>query len=176
MQIREQLLKENSKKNWQTVAKWVGSDEKRFDELMHLFFTDEYRVVQRASQAMIDISDVHPHLLHPYLVKLVHHLNTKSIDAVKRNTLRIFQFAPIPAEIEGILFDHGIQFLQSLTEPIAVKAFAMTVLRRICEKYPELSSELIPHIEILVQEKASAGLVNRGEKELKKLYALQAKI
>jgi hypothetical protein len=70
----------------------------------------------------------------------------------------------------------GIQYLKSPDESIAVKAFGMTSLRRICEKYPELASELIPYIEILVDQKASAGIVNRGEKELKKLRELLAKI
>lgn len=180
MQIRDHLLKENSKKNWQTAVKWIGSDENRFAELMNLFFTDDYRIVQRASQVMIDCCDIHLHLIHPYLVKLANNLvpltsDTKVINAVKRNTMRIFRFAPIPTEVEGVLFDQGIYYLKSLTEPIAVKAFSMIVLCRICEKYPELCSELIPHIEILVEEKASSGIVNRGQKELKKLYAIQSK-
>jgi hypothetical protein len=80
----------------------------------------------------------------------------------------------VPEGLEGEVFEKGIQYLKSPEESIAVKAFSMTSLRRICKKYPELSSELIPYIEILVDQKASAGIVNRGQKELKLLRALSA--
>jgi len=173
MTLREQLLKENSKKNWQLVVLRVGIDKQIFAELMHLYFTDESRVVQRSSQVISDISDVYPELLKPYLGKMIKHLNPTSINAVRRNTMRIFQTVDIPEECEGELFEKGMTYLKSIEEPIAVKAFAMTVLRRICEKYPELCSELIPHIEILVEENVSSGLVNRGEKELKMLRGIQ---
>jgi hypothetical protein len=87
-------------------------------------------------------------------------------------TVRFCQSVEVPENVEGELFEKGITYLKSAEEPIAVKAFAMTALRRICEKYPELAAELIPHIEILVEEKASTGIVNRGEKELKLLRKL----
>ena len=60
--------------------------------------------------------------------------------------------------------------------PIAIKAFGITVARRICEKYPELANELIPYVEVLVDQKPSAGIVNRGEKELKKLAEILKKL
>lgn len=174
MDIREQLLVENSKKNWLRVAEYIGTDRKRFGELMNLYFTDVYRVVQRASQVMSDVSDKHPELMFPYLGRLIENLNDQAIDAQRRNTLRIFQTLPIPEEKEGELFEKSLHLLTSAEEPIAVKAFAMTVLRRICEKYPDLSGEVIPHIEILLEEKVSAGIVNRGGKELKILHALNS--
>ena len=175
MNLREQLLKENSKKNRQLVAKAVGKDKKLFNELMNLYFNDPYRVVQRAAQAISDIADAHPEMLEPYLPKMVDHLGFDSIDAVRRNTMRIFQFCDVPEDKEGELFEKGIAFLKSAEVPIAIKAFSMTALRRICEKYPELADELIPHIEILVEQNASAGLVSRAKKELTKLKKLKAR-
>ena len=172
MDIRAQLLLENSKKNWQLVAGYIGHDPTRFAQLMEIYFKDVYRAVQRASQVMSHIADEHPQLLEPYLGRLITHLTEQSLDAERRNTLRIFQELPIPEEHEGELFEKALRFLKSAEEPIAVKAFAMTVLRRICEKYPDLSGEVIPAIEILVSENVSAGIVNRGNKELKLLRKL----
>ena len=48
MNIKTALLKEHSKKQCDAIVKWVGDDQKRFDELFDLFLHDEYRVVQRA--------------------------------------------------------------------------------------------------------------------------------
>jgi hypothetical protein len=49
MKLRETILKEHSKANCIRIVKWVGDDQKRFDELFSLFLNDEYRVVQRAA-------------------------------------------------------------------------------------------------------------------------------
>jgi hypothetical protein len=52
----------------------------------------------------------------------------------------------------------------------------MTVVRKIAEKYPELALEAIHQIEILVRENYSAGVVNRGSKELQKLRQIHAQL
>lgn len=174
MDIEAHLLLENSRKNWNEVMDFVGTDEARFAQLAHLFFTGSVQIVQRASQPFGSIAEKHPHLVKPYLAQLVEHLKIDPIDAVKRNTMRIFQFIDIPDELDGDLFEIGMRYLASMDEAIAIKAFAMTVLRKICQKYPELTPELMFQIEILVKENVSAGLTNRGQHELKKLHNLIA--
>lgn len=174
MNIESHLLLENSRKNWNEVIDFVGTDEERFAQLVDLFFTGEMRLVQRASQPLSSIAEKHPHLVKPYLAQMVAYLKSNPIDAVKRNTMRIFQFIEIPDELDGDLFEIGMRYLADVVEPIAVKAFTMTVLRKICQKYPELASELIFQIEILVKENVSAGITNRGQHELKKLHKILA--
>ncbi len=169
MNIEEHLLIENSRKNWDEVIAYIGEDEERFADLIHLFLNGKMRVVQRASQPVGYIGVKQPRLIRPYLIDIVHFLKSSPTDAVKRNVLRIFQFIEIPEEVEGDLFEIGMTYLKSAEEAVAIKAFAMTVLRRICEKYPDLAQELIFQIEILVKEKISAGLTNRGNHEIKKL-------
>ena len=174
MNIREHLMIENSKQNWEEVCAFVGQNPDRFKELMNIFMYEEMRLVQRASQPVGKLGEQYPYLIIPYLPKLVDYLKKNPIPAVRRNTMRILQFIDLTEDIEGPLFDIGLSYLASESEPIAVKAFTMTVLRRICQKYPELASEVIHQIEILVEEKVSAGIVNRGEKELKKLHKIYA--
>jgi predicted transcriptional regulator len=115
-------------------------------------------------------------MVRPYLIEMVNGLSTNPVDAFKRNTLRTFQTSEIPEEVEGELFDHCIEYLKSMDEAIAIKAFGMTVARRICERYPELADEVILPVEILISENYSAGVVNRGKKELKKLLKLRESI
>lgn len=172
MNLRDQLLKENSRRNWQDLVNYIGNDVSRCDDLMKLVFSGANRESQLSSQVLTMVADRHPYLVEPYVDRLVKNLKNNPNQAVRRNTMRIFQSISVSEEAEGDLFETGVSYLKSAEEPIAVKAFAMTALRRICEKYPELAAELIPHIEILVEEKASAGIVNRGEKELKKLRAI----
>ena len=174
MNLRDRVLKENSRRNWIASVAFVGADKKLMAELMELFLSKDEREAQISSQVVCMVAEKDPDMIKPYLNKMIKHLSTNPIDAIKRVTMRLFQVMDAPEESEGALFDYGITYLKSAEETIAVKAFAMTALRRICEKYPDLVEELIPHIEILVEEKTSAGIVNRGEKELKKLRKLRS--
>jgi len=49
MKLREEILKEHSKAQCNKIVEWVGKSQLRFDELFHLFISDENLVVQRAS-------------------------------------------------------------------------------------------------------------------------------
>ncbi|MGB1103178.1 MAG: hypothetical protein ACPG21_06075 [Crocinitomicaceae bacterium] len=174
MNIKEHIGKENSKKNWEQVVDYIGDDPQRFHELMQIFLHGERQMVQRSSQPVGKIGEIHPRLIKPYFADLIGYLESDPIDAVKRNITRIFQFIPLEEAHEGRLFDIALSYLASEKEPIAVKAFSMTVLRRICEKYPELSDEVIHQIEILVEEKQSPGIVGRGRFELEKLRTIKS--
>ncbi|MFT5821895.1 MAG: hypothetical protein ACI8ZM_003151 [Crocinitomix sp.] len=169
MDIGQQLLRETSRRNWDKVITYVGEDEERFAELMRIFFTEESKTIIGASQAVGVISEKQPRLIRPYVVDLIGYLKSNPVDAVKRNTMRVFQFIDIPEEIEGDLFDIAMTYLKGLDTAIAIKAFSMTALRKISAKYPELAQEVIFQIEILVKEEVSKGLTSRGQHELVKL-------
>jgi len=156
---------------WEEIATYIGTDPERFHQLMSIFFSDDDALVLRTGQILCRIHDKHPELVEPYLEQLIERLSTNPTDGFKRNALRCFQKGKLPEdeEMEGQLFDYCIHTLSSAEEPTAVKVFGMTAARRICERYPELAIELIHPIEILVEENFSAGVVNRGQKELKRL-------
>ncbi len=175
MDIEKQLSRETSRSNWNKVIAYVGEDEERFAELIRIFFTGQQKTIIGASQAVGVISEKQPRLIKPYVVDLIGYLKSNPIDAVKRNTMRIFQFIDIPEEIEGDLFDIAMNYIKSIETAIAIKAFSMTSLRKICQKYPELTQEVIFQIEILVKEQVSAGLTSRGQHELVKLNTILEK-
>ena len=61
--LREEILKEHSRAQCSKIAKWVGNDQKRFDELLQLFLNDEYRVTQRAGWPLGYCVEAHPELI-----------------------------------------------------------------------------------------------------------------
>jgi len=63
MKLREEILKEHSKKQCLKIVKWVGDDKKRYAELMHLMLTYEYRVAQRAAYPISYCVRKHPALV-----------------------------------------------------------------------------------------------------------------
>ena len=169
MNIKEALLKEHSKKNSVAIANWIGNNKVRFEELMDLFLYSEYRITQRAAYAMLFVSDKHIDLFQPYIGVLLNNLESRKVHiAVKRNTIRLFQNLHIPKKFQGQAVAICFEYLESATEAIAVKCFAMKVLANICESEPEL----IPELKILVENQypyGSAGFQARSKHIFKQL-------
>ncbi|MGL5889542.1 MAG: hypothetical protein ACRC3B_06640, partial [Bacteroidia bacterium] len=95
-------------------------------------------------------------------------------NAIDRNIVRTFQFIDVPEKYQGKLADKCFAFLQKADTPIAVRAFAMTVLFNLVKQHPDLSHEL----ELMLHEwmpNASAGEANRAQKILKQLEKLRQK-
>lgn len=171
MNIKTQLLTENSKQNVKFIVEYIGNDPTRFDELIQLFFYNEIRVAQRASWALGMCGERYPELVKPYLTEMVQHLKKPKHNAVRRNIVRIFQFIEIPEELLGETVDICFSLLNDPQEAIANRVFSMTVLYNACLREPLLADELRATIEIHYED-GSAGFKSRGRKILKQLTQL----
>lgn len=148
MELKNQLLKEHSKENTIRIADYIGGDSKKFNQLMSLFLGKEYRVTQRAAWVVSQCAEKHPELLNNHLDELILNLRNNVHVAVKRNTVRVLQNIEIPDHLLGEAADICFGLLASKDEPIAVKAFSMTILANICKKEPDLKNEL----QILIED------------------------
>ena len=154
--IKSLLTSDHSKRICDLIIEYVGDDVQRFKSLMDLFFSDDWLMNQRAAWPIPIIVRKYPHLIQPYKEKLILNLENPSHNAVVRNTIRMF---------EGRFYQFGLQLLTNIKEPVANKVFAMTVMYKIAEPYPELLSELKLIIETqLPYEKP--GFKSRGKKTL----------
>jgi len=174
MDICKQLERSHSKENSLSIISYIGNDAERFRELVDCFFmkTPDYRVPQRAAHALSLTFDYQPGLILPYLEKLIRHLREPELRSpLKRNILRILQFVEIPEKDMGNVYGTVLGFLENPGEEIAIRAFSMTVLYNISEKFPELKPEIRMVIESVMEEpKASPGILSKGKNILKKLY------
>ena len=167
MDIKAALLQEHSKTQAQRIAAYIGSDPERFRELMLLFFKGEYRITQRAAWVLFFCTANYPMLTQPYLNPLISNLEQPVSNAVKRNTLRHLQSIPIPPNLQGQLATVCFNFLMG-SEPVAIKAFAMTILANLAQSEPDLGREL----KIIIQDQlpyASAGFKARARTILPQL-------
>jgi hypothetical protein len=169
MNLRETILKEHSKKQCQKIVAWVDDDKKRFAELIYLMLNDEYRVAQRAAYPVSYCVRKHPGLIKPWFGKMIKKMGDKTAhDAVRRNSLRILEDVNIPEKYCGGLFEISNQYLHNLKEPIAVRAFSISVMCNIAKKFPELKTEVKLNAESLLQCGIPA-LEARGRNVLKEL-------
>jgi len=167
--LRQEILKEHSKRQANKIIKWVNGDQKKFDELVKLFLNGEYRVTQRAGWPMSDIVQRHPHLVRKHLRKMLLNLETPDLhNAVIRNTFRLLQFIEIPKSVHGLAADTAFRFFNDKKQPVAIHVFSMTVLGNLCKKYPELKNELMPMIKERLPY-STAGFNSRAKRILKEL-------
>ena len=167
MNLREMLLAEHSKAQCLRVVKWIGNDQSRFAELVKIFLSDEQLLIQRAAWPLSYSVQAHPALIKPHYGKLIRNLRQPGLlDAVKRNTIRIFQEIDAPERFHGELMNTCFGFIESMTEKPAIKAFALTVLFNLSEQYPDIR----PELKAIIEERweyESAAFKSRGRKILK---------
>jgi hypothetical protein len=90
----------------------------------------------------------HPGFITKYYEKLLKNLDKPHIhDAVKRNTMRLLQYAEIPEKYQGEVMNRCFNYILSPSEKAAIKAFSLTVLENLSTKYPEIKQELKAIIE-----------------------------
>jgi hypothetical protein len=158
------------------IVDWIGENNARMAQLMEIYFKGPYRITQRAAYPLLFISDQKPQLFKPYLKEMTDFMTDDKHDAVIRNTLRLFQNIDLPEELEGILFDKCAHYLRSPKYPVAVRVFAMTILTNLAKKYPELSLEVLPLVEDVLQVSESPGMHSRGKKMLEILRRLRKEL
>lgn len=172
MDLKKHLRDRNLKWNWDAIAGYCIQHPTSIKLILDYCLDEEIIIQQNAGAVLGKIIDQDKKALFKHQARFIEILRTNPHDAVKRGIMRVYQWLKIDEEIEGELFDFIIKYLNNPEEAIAIKAFGMTAARRICQKYPELTNELIPYIETLVEQKLSSGIINRGQKELKILRRL----
>ncbi len=144
MDIEQALVDEHSKAQTNRIIKFIGNDKTRFKKLINIFFTGEYLLSQRAAWPLSYVAIEHPELIKPHFYKLVKKLaEPDNHPAIARNILRICEEIEIPEKHHGVLIDLCFKSIMNLKEPIATRAFAITVAAKICKNYPDLKNELI---------------------------------
>jgi hypothetical protein len=174
MNIREAILAEHSKAQSLRIATYIGADKARFAELMKCVLQGEYRVAQRGSWVVSNVAQTHPALIRPYLQRMIDSLTEPGYhEAVKRNIVKVLADIDIPEKYRAQVFDVCITLLQSLEEPIAVKAYAITALQQVCRHHPELKAEVVPLITHLRMMSDAPAILSRAAKTLKYLEKLE---
>lgn len=148
MNLRNTILLEHTKANCTYIINWIGNNQQRFNELFNLFLNDEYRVIQRAAWPLSYAVIAHPQFIQKHFAKLLKNLKQPGIhDAIKRNTIRLLSEIEIPKAYHGEIMNTCFNYITDPVEKPSVKAFSLTMLHRLSERYPEIVPELRTIIE-----------------------------
>jgi hypothetical protein len=156
--MREILESGQSRANTLLIVDMIGGDADRFRDLMKIFFTGDRRIAQCSSWPISVCAERHPHLLTPYLDRLVDRLNVKNDHtAVTRNIVRLLQYVDIPKTLQGKAYSHCLELIADPSQPVGVKAFAITVAKKIANAEPVLINEIKMVVKPFIKN-ASPGL------------------
>lgn len=172
MNLRDEILKDHSKRQVLKIAVWIGNDEDRFRQFLQIFLNDDYIVVQRIAWVLSTLAEEQPEMVDKHIGKIIGRLDDENIHAaVKRNIIRVLQFLKFPVKYYAKVFNCCIKYISNPFETVSVKCFSMTVAANIAEKFPDLKHELAETINLSLKN-TTPGLRARSRVILKKLNSL----
>jgi len=173
--LKEEILKEHSKKNMLETASLVGVNRKRFQVVLDMMLGDDIRAQQLSAAVWYHCLKTNPNWLEDHLTLLLDKIERDiTHDALKRNLFRILQTAVIPEDSQGRIYNICMDYVMDPKEVIAIRAFSMSTLYNICRSETELSRELA----IVVKEAMKCGraaITIRGKKILKEIASMEVK-
>ncbi len=174
MNLIEQLHQGNTRANRDRIAHWIATDAHRFADLMNVYLHGDLREAQLAAGALFSSFEVHPELITRWLPKIVQRMDEQAVHpAVRRFGVWALQTVEIPRRLQGRVADACFRYLSDPSEPIAIWAFAMTVLERVAEAEPELTRELQQTITSILPY-STAALHARARHVLNRLEKLES--
>lgn len=176
MDIKTRLETEHSKTLTLAIIKYVGDDPIRFKKLIELMLGDDPMLSQRAAWPLGYAAIDHPELIKPYISRLIKKLaDVNNHPAITRSILRVFQEIDIPKKHWGTLVDLSFKFIINESEPIASRAFAISVAARICKHFPELTNEFLILLNDIKERPHAPAISVRIKYALKEIKAVESK-
>jgi hypothetical protein len=176
MTLREDLTHRSTEFNAKAWAKKIVTSEALQHELYDCLFNEPPAIGSRASWVLSHCHDLDPGIIASKEDQLIGLLKQKGLHhGITRNILRIYQEQPVPEEHSAFMLDTCYAFLKNPSEPIAIRAFSMTVIFNISKTYPELLNELAVVLQSIAQHEEAPALISRSKNTLKAIQKLKAK-
>ncbi len=149
------------------IARYIGDDQARFDDLMALVFGDDDLVSKRASWVISHCTEQYPHLIQPHLETLVNNLGKPGLnDSIVRSTVKVLaELKDIPEDLQGIALQYCFDLLLDPGTAVAIQVHAMQTIFNISRNEPDLLRELKEVIEERMPY-GTAGFKARGRRLL----------
>ena len=143
MELESEIRILRSKDQVEKLIRWIGTDTRRFAQLMKLFLHGDQDVSRRSAWVVGHCCERNPKLAGPWLKTMIKKMQEPNIhSAIQRNVMRTLQYVEIPRSLKGTVANLCFNFISDPKTAIAPQAFAMTVISNIAKKEPNLMKEL----------------------------------
>ena len=143
----------------------INDNEKYFDDVFLLSFSDNYKISMKASWVIVHYCKKNNSFIQKHLDFILEKLKTSNNSSVKRNMIKIFAEYSDFNNIKnlGLLVDICFRFFNNPKDAIAVRAFCLDVLMKISSLEPDIITEIKQSIEFNF-DNYSTGLKNKAKK------------
>ncbi len=166
--LRELLLKGNSRSYTDFVADIVSKRPELIYELWEIYLAAEEPVSRRAAWIIDTASENKPEWVEPFLLALLNRLPGFNHDGLKRHALRMIARSPFPKGSDGELMKIAFEWLLSSTESVAVKMYCIQILYRLSASEPDILQELYDTIEFQMAD-GTPGFKSIGSKLMRQI-------
>jgi len=166
--LRELLLKGNSRSYTDYVADVVTQRPELIGELWEIYLAMEEPVSRRAAWIIDTASENKPDWVRSFLSELIQKLRQFNHDGLKRHALRMIARMPFPQGCEGELLSIAFEWLISANESVAVKMYCIQILYRLSETEPDILQELYDTIEFQMSD-GTPGFRSIGSKMMRRI-------
>ena len=155
--------------NIHLLIRYLIDYPKHIDVLFEIGFDEKEAKSWRAIWLADKIHEKHPELIEPYIAWMIEALKTAKNESKIRHLLKLVSLNPLPEHELSFLLNYSIENFTNADVPVAIRVHAMQTLYEISELEPEFKHELIPLIEHEMEFHATAGIISRGKRILRKL-------
>lgn len=157
-----------SKSQIEEVSIVVYHSDELFNEMIDVILNGKNHEAFMASWALGYAGIKRSDWFYARLPEIFERLEKPAHESVIRNTLRVIWKTKIPKNMEGLITQKCIEWLENKESSIATHAFSIHIMAKIIEHEPELCNEIRDIVESILPY-ASSGVINSGEKLLKKI-------
>src|SRR6478609_1431611 len=112
MNLRKSFGSKYSKTRVNQIIRYIGNSPERLQDLIDIYLEGPYRITQQAGWVLSYCVENNPGLAKPHLKNLLAELKRPDIkDAIKRNTMRLLQFAALPKRFHEEVINHCFLYL-----------------------------------------------------------------
>ena len=169
MDIATTLAEGRIKENIDRVRESIGSNTAQLMLLMYMVLRGREREQQMASWVLSEVCDDRPELAKSWTGQMLSLLDEPLHQGTHRNIIRSFQFMELPQRHHGMITDKMMAILADPYQPIASRAYAITVAMRMVQLYPELATEMKLLIAEVLRVDPDPAVRSRAIKARKKL-------
>lgn len=170
MSITE-ILFDSSRATADMAVDMIRQKPEMFHETYTVCMMQEGKMSMRAARVVQLVAMQQPGLFQPYFSDLVRRLPGLTHSSVKRSMLKILTLYDISDDesLHIIMLDYCFRRMNDSAEEVAIRAYSMLVINRLVKVYPEISSEFIAALHLII-DNAKETLSNYAGKLLKEMY------
>ncbi len=166
-QIKDELLSDRSKETIHRWAQYLAEHPEIIEDCLP-FLIEPAPLPMRICWVFDHVVDHNPACMIPHIPYLFSLRNDMAFRGFRRNLTRILANSGVPESLEAEVIETLFNWVLDSDIELAIKVHSIQTLYNLCQKYPDLSGELIDVIEDQIP-KTSVGFKSRGQKLLAKL-------